>query len=97
MHIVYLLPGGLFNSAGMERVTTIKTNYLVDVCNYDVSIVTTEQMGRPVFYPLSEKVHLYHLDIGIHKNFGKEFYLQKIVSRFLKVREYREKLKNLLN
>ncbi|GHT65763.1 glycosyl transferase [Bacteroidia bacterium] len=80
----------------MERVTTIKANYLADVCNYDVSIVTTEQMGRPVFYPLSEKVHLFHLNIGIHENFGKEFYLQKMISRFLKSRKYKQKLEKLL-
>ncbi|GHT65757.1 glycosyl transferase [Bacteroidia bacterium] len=97
MKIVYLLPGGLYNSAGMERVITIKANYLADVYNYDVSIVTTEQMGRPVFYPLSNKVCVYHLNIGIHENFGKETYLQKVVSRFLKTREYRKKLEKLLD
>jgi glycosyltransferase involved in cell wall biosynthesis len=96
MKIMYLLPSGLFNSAGMERVTTIKANYLADVCNYDVSIVTTEQMGRPVFYPLSDKVYLCHLDIGISENFGKESYWQKMVSRFFKVREYKKKLRELL-
>ena len=95
--ILYLLPGGLFNSAGMERVTTSKANYLANLPDYDVSIVTTEQMGRPVFYPLSEKVHLYHLDIGIHENFGKESYLQKCVSRFQKTNEYKRELSKLLN
>jgi glycosyltransferase involved in cell wall biosynthesis len=95
--ILYLLPGGLFNSAGMERVTTIKANYLAEQQDYDVSILTTEQMGRPVFYPLSDKVHLYHLDIGIHENFGNESYLQKCVSRFKKIREYKRKLEQVLN
>ncbi|GHU79979.1 glycosyl transferase [Bacteroidia bacterium] len=96
MKIMYLLPAGLFNAAGMERVTTIKANYLADACNYDVSIVTTEQMGRPVFYPLSDKVHLYHLDIGINENYGKESYLRKIITRFVKVSAYRKKLGELL-
>ena len=95
--ILYLLPGGLFNSAGMERVTTIKANYLAEQPGYDVSILTTEQMGRPVFYPLSDKVRLYHLDIGIHENFGKESYFQKCVSRFKKIREYKRKLEQVLN
>jgi glycosyltransferase involved in cell wall biosynthesis len=94
--IVYLLPGGLFNSGGMERAITIKANYLAEVHGYDVSIVTTEQMGRSVFYPLSGEVHLYHLDIGIHENFGKESYLQKVISRYLKTKEYKKKLKVLL-
>ena len=95
--IVYLLPGGLFGSAGMERVTTSKANYLADLPDYEVSIVTTEQMGRPVFYPLSEKVRLYHLDIGIHENFGKETYIQKCVSRYQKTKEYEIELNKLLN
>jgi glycosyltransferase involved in cell wall biosynthesis len=95
--IVYLLPGGLFNSGGMERAITIKANYLAGLPDYDVSIVTTEQMGRPVFYPLSGEVHLYHLDIGIHENFGKESYLRKVISRYFKTKEYRKKLSALLN
>ena len=96
MKIVYLLPGGLYNSGGMERAVTIKANYLADKMDYDVSIVTTEQMGRPVFYPLSEKVHLYHLNIGIHEKFGKESYIEKCISRVLKTQEYKKALKKLL-
>jgi glycosyltransferase involved in cell wall biosynthesis len=96
MKIVYLLPGGLFNSGGMERVVSIKANYLSDKMGYDVSIVTTEQMGRPVYYPLSEKVQLYHLNIGIHEKFGKESYIEKCVSRYLKTKEYKKVLRKLL-
>jgi glycosyltransferase involved in cell wall biosynthesis len=96
MKIVYLLPGGLYNSGGMERVISIKANYLAEKTGYDVSIVTTEQMGRPVFFPLSEKIHLYHLDIGIHENFGKESYLEKCISRFRKTKEYQKTLEKLL-
>jgi len=96
MKIVYLLPGGLYSPGGMERVVIIKANYLAEKAAYDVSIVTTEQLGRPVFYPVSDKVHLYHLDIGIYKNFGKENYIRKVFSRFLKIREYRKALEKLL-
>jgi len=96
MKIVYLLPGGLFNPGGMERVIIIKANYLAEKMGYDVSIVTTEQLGRPVFYPISCKVHLYHLDTGIYVNFGKENYVQKVFSRFFKIREYRKALEKLL-
>ena len=96
MKIVYLLPGGLYNSGGMERVITIKANYLSEIMNFNVSVVTTEQMGRPVFYPLSEQVHLYHLNIGIHEKFGKESYIEKCVSRVLKTQEYKRALRKLL-
>jgi glycosyltransferase involved in cell wall biosynthesis len=97
LKIVYLIPGGLFSPGGMERVTITKANYLAEKSDYDVSIVTTEQMGRPVYFPVSEKVHLCHLDIGIHEKFGKESYLEKCVSRFLKTRQYKKDLKRLLN
>jgi len=97
MRIVYLLPGGLYSPGGMERVLTIKANYLAEVFGYEVSIVTTEQLGRPVFFPVSEKVRLYHLDIGIHAKFGKENYVEKFISRYFKTKEYVRELKKLLN
>jgi len=96
MHIVYLLPGGLYNPGGMERTVTIKANYLAEKLGYDVSIVTTEQMGRPVFFPLSPKVHLYHLDLDIGKYFGIENYIQKLERRLFKIIEYKRKLSKLL-
>jgi glycosyltransferase involved in cell wall biosynthesis len=80
----------------MERVTSTKANFLAEAPGFDISIVTTEQMGRPVFYPLSPKIHLYHLDIGIHENFGKESYIRKCISRYLKTKEYKRKLTKLL-
>ena len=95
MRIVYLLPGGLFNSGGMERVTTIKANYLADVLGYEVFIVTTEQMGRPAFYPISPKIHLCHLDIHIGKYFGKENYIQKLIRRYFKIKEYKKRVSEL--
>ena len=96
LKIVYLLPGGLFNPGGMERITIDKANYLTEKEGHDVYIVTTEQMGQPVFFPVSEKVRLIHLDIGMYVNFGKESYLEKCISRYRKNREYRKKLNLLL-
>ena len=96
MRIVYLLPGGLFNSGGMERVITIKANYLTEVFGYEVFIVTTEQMGRPVFYPLSSHVRTCHLDLHIGKYFETESYIQKLTRRFFKIREYKKRISKLL-
>jgi glycosyltransferase involved in cell wall biosynthesis len=95
MRIVYLY-GGLFNPGGMERVITIKANYLAERLNYEVFLVTTEQMGRPVYFPLSPKVHLCHLDIHIGKNFEKKQYVRQLVRRVFKIKEYKEKLSKLL-
>lgn len=95
-HIVYLLPGGLHNPGGIERIIIAKANYLTEKAGFDVSIVTTEQMGRPVFYPISKRVRLHHLDIGIHEKYGKESYLRKCVSRYRKARQYKKTLALLL-
>ena len=96
LKIVYLIPGGLYNPGGMERITIAKANYLVEKAGYDVSIVTTEQLGRPVYFPVSEKVNLIHLDIGIYVNFGKESYVAKCISRYCKNKAYKRKLNRLL-
>jgi len=96
LKIVYLLPGGIFNPGGMEKITIDKANYFADKLGYNVSIVTTEQLGQPVYFPVSEKVNLYHLDIGMYVNFGKETYIEKCISRYLKNKEYKRKLNRLL-
>jgi len=97
MRIVYLLPGGLHNPGGMEKIITIKANYLTEIYDYEVFIVTTEQMGNPVYFPISEKVHLCHLDIHIGKYYGKENYIQKLFRRLFKIKEYKRKVSKLLN
>ena len=96
MRIVYLLPGGLYSPGGMEKAVTIKADYLTEILGYEVFIVTTEQMGRSVYFPISEKVRLCHLDIHIGKYFGKENYIQKLIRRFFKIREYKKKVSELL-
>jgi len=98
MKIVYLLPGGLFNPGGMERVITNKANYLTEIIvGYEVFIITTEQMGRPAYFPVSEKVRIIHLDIHIGKYFGKENYIRKLIRRLFKIQEYKRKISRLLN
>lgn len=96
LKIVYIIHNGLFSPGGIERIVTLKANYLADIMGYDVSIVTTEQLGRPVYFPISEKVHLIHLDIGIYVNFDKENYVEKCISRFKKTKEFVRELKNIL-
>ncbi len=40
-----------------------KANYLADVCNHEVTVITTSQNNRPPFYPASQRVHT--IDLGI--------------------------------
>ena len=68
MHILYNI-AGLYRPAGMERVLTDKANWLV-LHGHRVTILTTEQKGRPNAFPLDERVQTRDLAIGYEDNNG---------------------------
>ena len=68
MKIVYCIPG-LHRAAGMERVLTLKANYLAEHYGYDITIVLTEGKGKEPFYPLSAKIKTVNLDIDFDSTF----------------------------
>ena len=62
--IAYCIP--LLNRAsGMERVLTIKANYLAEKLGYDVCIILTDGKGEPSYFPLSNKIKVIQLDVNI--------------------------------
>ncbi len=73
--IIYCIPA-LANSGGMERVLSLKANYLVAL-GYDVSIITSDQMGRGVFFPLDERIKRY--DLGINHEVSNGSLLKKVL------------------
>lgn len=54
MKIVYCI-SAMFKSGGIERVIANKVNYLVNY-GYEACIITTDQAGRPDFFPIDERV-----------------------------------------
>ncbi|MCM1312351.1 MAG: glycosyltransferase family 4 protein [Bacteroides sp.] len=94
MRIVYCI-AGTYNSGGMERVLANKANYLVRH-GYDVSIVTTDQCGRPPFFELDERVRCYDLNIGYEDNNGKSF-ANKLIHYPLKQWRHKRRLSALLS
>lgn len=70
--IAYCIPA-LYNSGGMERILSVKANYLAQH-GYEVHIITTDQMGRPVFFPLEPSIQLHHLDIDYEGSNGGPLY-----------------------
>lgn len=63
MKIVYYLPS-LVASGGIERIITFKANYFAEHFeNYDITIITSEQMGEEPYFALSPKVK--HIDINV--------------------------------
>ena len=53
----------LYNPGGMERVLSLKANYLVEKLGYEVTIITISQFGKPIYYQLNEAIKVVHLDI----------------------------------
>ena len=61
MKIVYCL-FGVYSTGGIERVTTVKANWLAEH-GYEVHLVTTGHAGRPPYYPLHPSIK--HIDLGL--------------------------------
>ena len=93
-HIAYCIPS-LDHPGGMERVLTLKANYLADKLNYQVSIIITDDKETKPYFPLSEKINVIQLDVNIDSLWQypiwKRLYLYKT-----KMKEYRRRLEMCL-
>lgn len=89
--IVYLTPA-LYMAGGVERVLTIKANYFAEQLGYDVTIILTEGKGKPLAYPLSDKIKVINLDINFEEMWECSF-LKKVLLYLRKQRAYKRKLK----
>ena len=88
--IVYCIPA-LYMAGGMERVLTLKANYFADYFGYDVTVIITEGLGKPLFYPLSPKVKVINLDIGFEELWNSPFF-KKVFIYLRKQRKYKKSL-----
>ena len=66
MKILYCIRS-LYNSGGMERVMVNKANWFV-AHGYQVTIATTDQLDRPIFYPLDDRVKCVDLAVNYALN-----------------------------
>ena len=94
MRIVYNI-AGFYRPAGMERVLADKANWLVRH-GHEVTILTTEQKGRPNAFPLDERIVLKDLAIGYEDNNGASL-LDKLVHYPAKQKRHRRLLEQVLN
>lgn len=90
MNLVYCI-SSLYNPGGMERVLTRKVNYLVTTGQYDITIITVEQAGKPVYFPLHESVRLVDLDVDFKVHFNWNL-LTKTWLYICKLRLYKQRL-----
>ncbi len=71
MRIAYCIHS-LHLFGGIERVLSIKANYLADVYSYDIHIITADLKGRRPHFRLSDKITLH--DVGISEKFRVNAY-----------------------
>lgn len=93
MNIVYCL-AGTFNSGGMERIVINKANWLTEN-GYDVTIITTEQNGRPDFFKLDSRIKRIDLDI-LYSETNSYSIVRKAKARLRLIKTHRERLTQVL-
>lgn len=94
LKIVYLTPQ-LYLADGVARVLTMKANYFAEKFGYDITIIITEGKGRPVFYPLSDKIHVINLDLNFEELWHRSFFSKSILY-LKKQRKYKRLVTNEL-
>lgn len=94
LKLVYLTPA-LYMAGGVERVLTLKANFFAEHFGYDVTIVLTEGKGKPLFYPLSDKIKIINLDINFEELWTCSF-AKKILVYLKKQQQYKRKLADVL-
>lgn len=62
MKIIYCIPS-LHNSGGMERVLTLKINYLLEKKDYDITILTYTN-NEKIFFALNKNVKIVNINSG---------------------------------
>lgn len=93
MKIVYC-HCSLYNPGGMERVLLNKVAWL-SAAGHDVSVVTTDQQGRPPFYRFPDGVHL--TDLGVNYSLDNDKPLRERIPSYLRKRRlHRRRLTDLL-
>ena len=76
---------------GIERVLSDKMNYLVREYGYEVYVVTADQGGNPIPFPLDERIFVKDLSIRFHQQ-----YKFHGIKRWMKYRELERLYRNRL-
>lgn len=93
--IAYCIPG-LHSPSGMERVLTLKANYLAAQADkYEIYILLTEGRDKLPYYPLLPGIHVIRLDINFDDLYTVSS-LKKIIGYFRKQKLFRRRLTDCL-
>lgn len=69
----------LYIAGGMERVLTLKANYLAEQLGYDIYIILTDGKDKAPWFPLSPKIKVIHLDINFDELWHLPLWKKSIV------------------
>jgi len=94
MKIAYCIPS-IHHPSGIERVVLLKANHFADIFGYEVYIITTDGKDQEIYYPVSPKVKLIHLDINFYTIYRVPF-IRRVWGYFLKQRIHKKRLKEVL-
>ena len=92
--LAYCIPG-LYASGGMERVLTLKANYLAEKLGYDVTIILTEEKGRKLHYELSPLIKVINLDLNFDRIGGGNLAI-RLYNYFRRQQLYKKRLRKTL-
>lgn len=95
MKIAYCLPQ-IYKPGGIERIISIKANYLASVYNYEVYIITSCQKGNLPFYQFNNKIKFYDLNIDYDSTLYLPLY-KRIIRKIQYTKCHKKKLSELLN
>lgn len=73
MRIAYCIPT-LYISGGMERVLTLKANYLATLPDYEVAIIITDGKGKKPYFSLDSSIIVHQLDINFEEMYRYPFW-----------------------
>ena len=79
----------------MERVLVNKITWLKKHTDWEILVVTTDQMGRDLFYPVPEGIRIVDLGINYSEDNGKGF-AAKVLGYLRRRRLHRKRLEELL-
>ena len=94
MKLIYCM-ASVHHPGGMERVLLNKFRWFVGQGGYNLTLVTTDQQGRPPFYTFPPEVRMIDLDINYTADNDRPP-LAKILNYFRKRRLHRKRLSALL-
>lgn len=94
MKILYITES-LYIPGGVERVLTLKMNWLATHTNWDIVVVLTDGQGKAPYYALDPKIRVINLNIGFEDLWHLPLY-KKVFVYLRKQIVYKKKLSQVL-